>query len=576
MSIREKILKTIRYMMTVMFGLIGVLSVCTLKAEASGATEPVFGTDGGQKSVIEVTDDSVIPYGVYINETHVGGMTIGEAKAWLAAKEAEISLSVFTLTYGDHVMEIPFTELGLTFQNTTDVLYDAATIGQTGTLIDRYKELKDLENDRVLCTWSYSFDEALLEEKTAAFADVVNVEAVNATINRKDHQWFRTPHVNGLEMDTEATLERVRAAVEGWQGQSVSAEAVVEVTVPKYTDELLNTITEIIGSYVTVMDGNVEEGRGKNVVRGAELIHGTILLPGESFSAHAALTPFELSNGYDYANAYSAGGYVNSIGGGVCQLTSTLYNAIMEAELQVDRRYNHSMIVSYAPYGFDSTVNDDGSKDLVFTNPYDFPIYIEARAWSESETFGQVYFAIWGTLTDEIREREIELYTKEIEREDAEMNFVIDPSLEPGEKEVLQLAYPKLVIEAYKRVIVNGEVVSDEYLYTDHYRRSDGTTLHNPVEESTEESTAPDESMPDESESGSTEETAGESTEENTEVTMEESTEAATGESDSAEVTTSEDESNSTEAASHGNDSGAEVTSGERKGESGGDTLVEG
>ncbi len=518
MSIRKRILKTIRYMTAAMFSLICVLGICVLRAEASGDVPAENAGKAGTREIV-VTDKSVIPKGVYINEEHVGGMTIGEAKAWLAKKEDEISLSVFTLTYGEQTLEIPFAELGLIFQNTTDVLYDAATTGQTGTLIDRYQELKDLENQRVLCTWSYSFDQMLLEEKTAAFAEVIYVEPVDATIDRQNDEWFREPHIDGIEMDAEATLEAVRTAVNEWNGQSVSVEAVVNVVSPKYTTELLNTITEIIGNAGTAMGGEVETGRGKNVVRGAELMHGTILLPGESFSAHEKLAPFNEENGYDKAGEFRDGAVVDNWGGGVCQLTTTLYNAVLRAELQVDRRYNHSLVIAYESPGFDSTVNDDGSKDLVFTNPYDFPIYIEAKAWSETETLGLVYMAIWGTLTQEIREREVELYYKELEREDAVMNYIIDTKLEPGEKVVDQWEYPRLVIEAYKRVVVNGEVVSDELLYTDYYRRSDGTTRHNPIEESTEEDTTSE----DESTEESTEVIPDESTEENTEVIPDES-----------------------------------------------------
>jgi len=497
MSIRQGFLKTIGYMTAVVLCLIFGLSTVALKAEASEvgtvpATEATEATEENTKESesyeFSEEDMQLIPNGVYINDEHVGGMTIGEALVKLMEKEAEISLSVFTITYGEQVVEVPFTELGLKFQDTTEVLYDVATLGQTGTLISRYKELKDLENEQVKCTWSYSFDQTLLEEKAAAFAELVDVEPVDATIDRQNDEWFREPHVDGLKMDADATLELVRTAVKDWNGQSVTVEAVVNVESPKYTTELLDTITEIIGNYGTGMGGDVEQGRGKNVVRGAELIHGTILLPGESFSAHEKLAPFNAENGYDKAGEFINGAVVDNWGGGVCQLTTTLYNAVLQAELQVDRRYNHSLVITYAPHGFDSTVNDDGSKDLVFTNPYDFPIYIEAKAWSETEDLGLVYMAVWGTLTDEIREREVELYYKEIERVDPTPKYTIDTDLEPGEEVVIKPSYPKLVIEAYKKVTVNGEVISDELLYTDRYNRVDGAIRHNPIEETTGES----------------------------------------------------------------------------------------
>ena len=463
-----------------------------MKALASGA--PVFGVGGsGERTEeekeaaasvsadVEVTEDSLIPEGVYINETPVGGMTIREAREQLKTLEEEIRLATFTLTQGENVLTIPFEEVGLTFQDTTELLYDAAKVGQSGTLIGRYKALKDLSNDRIVCTWSYEFDLQMLEEKVAAFAEAVYAEPVDATISRVDGAFVLTEEQTGLEMDTEATLELVREVVSDWSGESASAEAVTVVLEPARTYEALSTITEIMADYVTPMGGDVSQGRGWNVVLGAEKMNGVVLMPGETYSAWERLYPFTVENGWQYATAFNQGGYVDDLGGGVCSLTTTLYNAIMYAELQVDRRYNHSMVINYARPGFDSTVNNDGSKDLVFTNNYDFPIYIEARAWAVNPDYGQCYFAIWGTRTEEFNSRDVSLYYEVVEQEDAVDNWVIDPELEPGEVVVVQSAYPYMVVNAYKKVEVNGVVVSDEFLHTDTYIRSDGIVHHNPI-----------------------------------------------------------------------------------------------
>ncbi|MBQ8813796.1 MAG: VanW family protein [Lachnospiraceae bacterium] len=463
-----------------------------MKAYASAA--PVFGIGGsGEKGgeqaqtgteidvEIEVTEDSVIPEGVYINETPVGGMTIREAREQLVTAEEEIRSAVFTVELMDQTVSIPFEEVGLAFEDTTDILYDAAKIGRRGTLLERYKALKDLENDRIICTWSYDFDVQLLEEKVAALADTIYVEPIEATITRVDGAFVVTEDQTGVMMDTDATLELVRAAVADWSGESPSIEAVITITEPKYTYEALSTIQDIMADYVTPMGGDVSQGRGWNVVLGAQKMNGVVLLPGESYSAWERLQPFTVENGWQYATAFNQGGYVDDLGGGVCSLTTTLYNAIMYAELQVDRRYNHSMVINYARPGFDSTVNNDGSKDLVFTNNYDFPIYIEARAWAVNPDYGQCYFAIWGTRTAEFNSRDVSLYYEVIEQEDAVDNYVIDPELEPGTEVRMQSAYPYMVVNAYKKVEVNGVIVSDEYLHTDTYIRSDGIIHHNPI-----------------------------------------------------------------------------------------------
>lgn len=472
--------------------MLALLVCCGFSAMRASATAPVFGASGSGETDkggatatydVEVTEDSLIPQGVFINETPVGGMSIREARAQLETLEEQIRQSAFTVTQGENTLVIPFEEVGLVFEDTTHILFEAAKIGQSGTLLERYKALKDLQNDKIVCTWGYDFSVEQLEEKVAAFADVVYVEMLDATIARVENEFVITDEQIGLEMDTEATLKLVREAVKDWNGESASVEAVTVVLEPERTAAALSTITEIMADFVTPMGGDVEQGRGWNVVLGAEKMNGVVLMPGESYSAWERLQPFTKENGWQYATAFNQGGYVDDLGGGVCSLTTTLYNAIMYAELQVDRRYNHSMVINYARPGFDSTVNNDGSKDLVFTNPYDFPIYIEARAWAVNPDYGQCYFAIWGTRTEEFKAKDISLYYEVIEQEDAVYNYFINPELEPGTEVIMQSAYPYMVVEAYKKVEIDGEVVSDEYLYTDTYIRSDGIIHHNPIEQ---------------------------------------------------------------------------------------------
>jgi len=484
-----------RYRGTMVVWLATVLAVlvcCGFSAVKASATAPVFGAGGSGETNkggvtatydVEVTEDSLIPEGVFINETPVGGMTIREAREQLKTLEEQIRQATFTVTQGENTLVIPFEEIGLAFEDTTDILFEAAKVGRRGTLLERYKALKDLQNDKIVCTWGYDFSVEQLEEKVAAFADVIYVETLDATIARVENEFVITDEQTGLEMDTEATLKLVREAVKDWSGESPSIEAVTVVLEPERTAAALSTITEIMADFVTPMGGDVSQGRGWNVVLGAEKMNGVVLMPGESYSAWERLAPFTLENGWQYATAFNQGGYVDDLGGGVCSLTTTLYNAIMYAELQVDRRYNHSMVINYARPGFDSTVNNDGSKDLVFTNPYDFPIYIEARAWAVNPDYGQCYFAIWGTRTEEFKAKDISLYYEVIEQEDAVYNYSIDPELEPGTQVIDQSAYPYMVVEAYKKVEVNGVVVSDEYLHTDTYIRSDGIIRHNPIEE---------------------------------------------------------------------------------------------
>ena len=102
------------------------------------------------------------------------------------------------------------------------------------------------------------------------------------------------------------------------------------------------------------------------MANGTNLVNGTLVYPGESFSMYETVSPFTEENGYFLAGSYLNGQVVESFGGGICQVSSTLYNAVLRAELQVDERYNHSMIVGYVKASMDAAISE-GNKDLIFT-----------------------------------------------------------------------------------------------------------------------------------------------------------------------------------------------------------------
>ena len=122
---------------------------------------------------------------------------------------------------------------------------------------------------------------------------------------------------------------------------------------------------------------NVGTNRGLNIANAANKINGTLLMPGDEFSYEEKVSPVELSNGYYMAPVIVNGTHANAPGGGVCQVSSTLYNAELKAGILPTERYNHSKTVSYIKKGLDATLAS-GSKNLRFKNTYDYPVYIRA------------------------------------------------------------------------------------------------------------------------------------------------------------------------------------------------------
>ena len=140
---------------------------------------------------------------------------------------------------------------------------------------------------------------------------------------------------------------------------------------------------EVLGTYSTIYDATVQ--RAVNVELSASRINGVVIAPGESFSYSATVLPRTAANGYVKATVISGGRYTLGYGGGICQTSSTLYAAMLDAQLPATERHPHSLRVTYIPEGMDATIAS-GSKDLKFVNIFDRNIQIVAMTDSETGT----------------------------------------------------------------------------------------------------------------------------------------------------------------------------------------------
>ena len=198
---------------------------------------------------------------------------------------------------------------------------------------------------------------------------------------------------------------------------------------PKGTVEDLKKIKDLLGSFHTSFSSSGKERSG-NVRNGTKLINGHLLYPGEQLSVYETVSPFTEENGYFLAGSYLNGLVVESLGGGICQVSSTLYNAVIRAELQVDERSNHSMIVNYVDISGDAAISGT-TKDFKFKNNTNAPIYIESDA-SDSR---KVVFNIYGQETRPAN-RTVELMSIETGRLAPEENTIEDPTKPVGYRAV--------------------------------------------------------------------------------------------------------------------------------------------
>jgi vancomycin resistance protein YoaR len=224
---------------------------------------------------------------------------------------------------------------------------------------------------------------------------------------------------------------------------------VVEDDMPKYTMDVVEQCNAILGSYTTEYASSAW-GRAANLANGARLINNTVLYPGDTFSAYKVLSPFTQENGYEVAGAYLQGKVIDSVGGGACQVTTTLYNAVLKAELEVVERQSHSMTISYVDLSRDAAIAGT-SKNFKFKNNTDVPVLIEATTKNRTITF-----KIWGHETRDTEKRKIEFKSEVISTTNPPADVITkDPTKPTTYREVTNSAHTGYRAKLWKLVYEN-------------------------------------------------------------------------------------------------------------------------
>jgi len=231
-------------------------------------------------------------------------------------------------------------------------------------------------------------------EKAAYIRDKLPTDPVDASAVSENGQVVIVPEKDGIDFDQTA-LETAIA-----KGGTVTVP--ITIKAPNITESKLeevlfrDTLSEYTTSYA--MDGS----RSNNIAVAAGKINGNILLPGDTFSFNSTVGERTFASGFAIAHVYSAGQIIDGVGGGICQVSTTLYNAVLYADLDVVERHNHSFTVGYVPLGQDATVSYNGP-DFKFKNSTNYPIKIVA---STSGT-GKINIKLLGTNEDPTKQIEI-------------------------------------------------------------------------------------------------------------------------------------------------------------------------
>jgi vancomycin resistance protein YoaR len=423
--------------------------------------------------------------GVYIDDISLGGKTLNEARAILEQKANERLAGIFIeVVYQDEVWRFDYEDIAAHI-NWEDKLAESYQVAREGTLEDRYQLVQNVKKDTVRLETTLSYDTSLLKDDLMSIAESISYEPMDATIEFHPHakeKFTFTSEKTGLYVDGEALYASVSEMVDKGEYGSITIEP--QVVQPSVFVDKLKKAANLIVSFSTDVIGNTEN-RKFNVQHALNKVNGYRIDPGEVFSFNDAVGPRTRETGFRMAPVIMPDKSMqDGIGGGVCQSSSTIYNAALLADMEIVERYHHSFPVSYVPRGLDATVTY-GGVDLKFRNNRETPVFI--RTYSEGD---HVFVELYGEPIPNNRTIELESVLTEVVPapkpkmiEDTQGKYVT----QPGQKREHVKSRDGLRVTTYKHYYENGVKVDTKLIVKDYYRPIQGVIYYKPEKPETPE-----------------------------------------------------------------------------------------
>ena len=421
--------------------------------------------------------------GVYIDGVHVGGMTRAEAADAVRqvpgseGGEFAVTVSVAGYTWSIDSSIVPL------YRNVDEVVLQAWSVGRTNTTAirgtgttpfrQRLSTVQDVQaNPRAFYTIT-TYDHNTVRQLVDAIARSVNREPVNASVATFDTTsktfTFNSDEA-GVYVDADAIYEQVTALLDsGRYYETVWVEP--EIRLAQVTKAELMNAFGLIASFTT--DTTNSANRNTNIRLSAEAITNRTVLPGESFSFNQATGQRTAEKGYKPASAIAGGETFDEIGGGVCQTSTTLFNAVARANLTIIDRDPHAWPSNYVDKGEDATVNWP-NLDFRFRNDTEWPVFIVAHYANRKVTV-----EIYGMSLGDGVSIDLVSETTYVKEPPTEPLYVYNPSLGVGKEQVTVKARTGYTVETYKVWYRNGKEFKREKLHTSHYKMYQKTIEYN-------------------------------------------------------------------------------------------------
>lgn len=412
------------------------------------------------KKIVDKWENKIYP-GITIDNIAVGGMSKEEAKNKLNTDiQSKLEDKAITIKLDDKEFELKYSYIEPKYE-IDKAVNDAFNLNKDQSILAKYSSIKKAEVQEIPIAFSYNEDKLIQFEEQ--LKKEFNSEPKNASITILNGNIVVEKESDGKIIDMKSLDSKVKKALSTNLNETVELE--LQLAKATITSKDLEKIKGPMGTYSTSY-GTSSVGRSTNIEIATKSINGKILMPGETFSFNEVVGDRSLERGFQEAGTYVGNKVEPGIGGGICQVSSTLYRAVMRSNLKSVERTNHSMVVGYIEPGLDATVSY-GYLDYKFKNTYNFPIYIQGT------TVGKVVtYTIYGDPAA-LNGKTYDMTNEILEVFPPEVKEVEDDTLQEGERAKDGFSMTGYKVNSYLITYENGAEVNRELIATDNYAKVD-------------------------------------------------------------------------------------------------------
>lgn len=388
----------------------------------------------------------------------------------LSGKTKEEAIAILRNNFGDAVLDkkihiktpnkaytISYSELNAQY-NIIETTDEALAYGKDLNIISKFKAIrKPVKKDYEL---KFSYNNKPIDDIIKDIEKSINEQPKDASIQLVNGTFNITDGKNGMELESDKLRETIIKEINGKIVEDIEIDAPIKVLSPKISKEVLKSIDTKIASYSTGFTSS-SQARSTNIDLSTKSINGKVLMPGETFSFNEVVGERTKARGYQEAGVIVNQQLDSGIGGGICQVSSTLYNAILQANIKTTERVHHTFPSTYVGIGLDATV-DWGNIDFKFMNSYDYPILIEGYTKNK-----HLYFNIYSNSS--LAKRTYSISTEIYEKIEPNIKYIDDPNLPEGKTEVVKKAYTGYRVKTYRNIYENGKFIGKELVTNDYY-----------------------------------------------------------------------------------------------------------